>query len=72
MTAAPRPLIGTWYQQPGHKWHYVRPGQRIVVFSGYSAQDARARFAGKNLSGFLQKPFSADALRTVLSQIRPA
>ena len=50
----------------------LRPGQRIVVFSGYSAQDARARFAGKNLNGFLQKPFSADALRAILSQIPSA
>ncbi|MBI2496785.1 MAG: PAS domain S-box protein [Opitutae bacterium] len=49
----------------------LRPAQRIVVFSGYSAQDARQRFAGQNLNGFLQKPFSAEALREILSQIRP-
>ena len=46
----------------------LRPGQRIVVFSGYSAQDAKQRFAGRNLNGFLQKPFSAEALREILSQ----
>lgn len=50
----------------------LRPDQRIVVFSGYSAHDARQRFAGKNLNGFLQKPFSPDALREVLTQIQPA
>lgn len=50
---------------------YLRPGQRIVVFSGYSAQDARQRFAGKGLDGFLQKPFSPEALREMLSQIHP-
>jgi signal transduction histidine kinase/CheY-like chemotaxis protein len=44
----------------------LQPEQRIVVFSGYSAQDAKERFAGRNLNGFLQKPFSADALRDVL------
>jgi PAS domain S-box-containing protein len=44
----------------------LRPDQRIVVFSGYSEQDAKKRFAGQNLTGFLQKPFSADALRDVL------
>lgn len=49
----------------------LRPGLRIVVFSGYSAQDARARFAGQNLNGFLQKPFGAGALREILSQVRP-
>jgi CheY-like chemotaxis protein len=49
----------------------LRPAQRIVVFSGYSAQDARARFTGRNLNGFLQKPFSPAALREILSQINP-
>ena len=49
----------------------LRPAQRVVVFSGYSAQDARARFAGQNLNGFLQKPFSTEALREILSQVHP-
>ncbi len=49
----------------------IYPEQRIVVFSGYSAQDARQRFAGKNLTGFLQKPFSSDTLRGILNQISP-
>ncbi len=44
----------------------LQPDQRIVVFSGYSAQDAQQRFAGLNLNGFLQKPFSTDSLRDVL------
>jgi PAS domain S-box-containing protein len=48
----------------------LQPGQRIVVFSGYSAQDAQRRFAGQNLNGFLQKPFSpaslSEALRAAL------
>lgn len=42
------------------------PAQRIVVFSGYSAQDAKQRFAGRNLNGFLQKPFSVESLRDIL------
>ena len=46
----------------------LRPDQCIVVFSGYSALDAKQRFAGQNLNGFLQKPFSADSLREALSQ----
>jgi CheY-like chemotaxis protein len=46
----------------------LRPDQPIVVFSGYSAQDARRRFAGQNLNGFLPKPFSVDSLRTILHQ----
>jgi two-component system cell cycle sensor histidine kinase/response regulator CckA len=46
----------------------LRPGQPIVVFSGYSAQDARARFAGQSLDGFLSKPFTVDSLRKILHQ----
>jgi len=44
----------------------LRPDQPVVVFSGYSAQDAKRRFAGQNLNGFLQKPFSVDSLREIL------
>lgn len=44
----------------------LRPDQAIVVFSGYSAQDAQRRFAGRNLNGFLQKPFSVESLRDIL------
>lgn len=47
----------------------LQPEQRIVIFSGYSAQDARQRFAGQNIAGFLQKPFSAETLRGILNQI---
>jgi PAS domain S-box-containing protein len=49
----------------------LRPDQRIVIFSGYSAQDTRRRFAGQNLDGFLQKPFSTETLREILSRIHP-
>ncbi len=47
----------------------VQPGQRIIVFSGYSEQDTKEGFAGKDLNGFLPKPFSADALREVLREV---
>lgn len=49
----------------------LQPELAIVIFSGYSANDARQRFAGHNLSGFLQKPFSAETLRDVLMQLPP-
>jgi two-component system cell cycle sensor histidine kinase/response regulator CckA len=49
-----------------HALRQLQPDQRIVIFSGYSAQDANQRFAGQNLSGFLQKPFSTDTLCAVL------
>jgi two-component system, cell cycle sensor histidine kinase and response regulator CckA len=34
----------------------------VILMSGYNEQDAVARFAGGELAGFLQKPFSAEAL----------
>ena len=46
----------------------LRPDQPIVVFSGYSVQDAKQRFADRNLNGFLQKPFSVESLREILSR----
>jgi hypothetical protein len=37
--------------------------------SGYNEQDAIARFAGKGLAGFLQKPFTVDGLREQLRSV---
>ncbi len=34
----------------------------VLLMSGYNEQDAIARFAGKGLSGFLQKPFTVEQL----------
>jgi len=36
----------------------VRPDVRVLLTSGYNEQEALARFAGKGLAGFVQKPFS--------------
>jgi two-component system cell cycle sensor histidine kinase/response regulator CckA len=44
----------------------LRPGLPIVLMSGYNEGDAIARFAGKGLAGFLQKPFAVDDLRKQL------
>jgi two-component system cell cycle sensor histidine kinase/response regulator CckA len=43
-----------------------RPGLRVVVFSGYSSQDMKPRFASQHPFGFLQKPFSPESLRDAL------
>jgi PAS domain S-box-containing protein len=42
--------------------HLIRPEIPVVLTSGYSDTEAQARFAGKPLSGFLRKPFTAAAL----------
>ena len=35
----------------------IRPSVRIVLSSGYSVQEAAARFAGTGLAAFIQKPY---------------
>jgi CheY-like chemotaxis protein len=47
----------------------LRPQLPVVLMSGYNEQDAIARFAGKGLAGFLQKPFTVDALRQQLRSV---
>ncbi|WP_411279981.1 PAS domain-containing protein [Gemmatimonas sp.] len=40
----------------------VNPTVNVLLMSGYNEQDVTRMFAGRNLSGFLQKPFRADEL----------
>jgi CheY-like chemotaxis protein len=41
----------------------------IVLMSGFNEQEAINRFTGKGLSGFLQKPFKPEQLRTKLQML---
>ena len=41
----------------------IRADVRVVLMSGFNHQEAIARFPGKGLSSFLQKPFSMQTLR---------
>ncbi|MEZ0254480.1 MAG: CHASE domain-containing protein [Chthoniobacter sp.] len=45
------------------------PEVRVLLMSGFNEQDAVARFAGKGLAGFLQKPFKSDTLYSKLQSI---
>ncbi len=47
----------------------IDPEIKVVIASGYNKDDVCARFAGKNLCGVLQKPYSISKLREVLSGI---
>ncbi len=47
----------------------VREDVPVLIFSGYSEQDAATRFAGKRLAGFIQKPFEANTLVATLREI---
>lgn len=40
---------------------------RVILMSGFNEQEAGARFVGKGLAGFLQKPFTPDELRQRLA-----
>ena len=49
----------------------LNPKIRVVMSSGYTENDITARFAGKGLVGFVQKPYSpaelAEQLRAALT-----
>jgi CheY-like chemotaxis protein len=47
----------------------IRPDARVLLMSGFNEQEATARFTGKGLAGFLQKPFTMPALREKLQEI---
>jgi len=49
--------------------HAIDPDVRIVVSSGYSEQDARKKMGAEQVAGFLQKPYTIQAL---LTQVRDA
>ncbi len=46
----------------------IDPDVRVVLASGYSKQSIQDRFAGKGLSGFIQKPYSPEALEQIVRQ----
>src|SRR5205085_861845 len=49
-------------QQVFRELRQLRPDLPVILMSGYNEQDAVARFTGKGLAGFLQKPFTLDEL----------
>jgi len=49
----------------------MNPDVRVVLTSGYAQENVAERFAGKDLAGFLQKPYLLDQLRDVLAGILP-
>jgi two-component system cell cycle sensor histidine kinase/response regulator CckA len=48
----------------------IEPKVPIVLMSGYTEQEASARFVGRGLAGFLQKPFSAQDIVAILRQVQ--
>jgi PAS domain S-box-containing protein len=44
----------------------VRPDVPIIISSGYNAEESIRKFPEGSVAGFLQKPYTADALATVI------
>jgi len=47
----------------------IRADVKVILSSGYNEQDATSRFAGKGLAGFLQKPYTPEALEEIVRQV---
>ena len=47
----------------------LRPNVRVVLMSGFNQQEAIARFTGKGLASFVQKPFSLETLRDAVQGV---
>ena len=46
-----------------------RPDARVILSSGYSETDVTARFSGKGLAGFIQKPYVSEELIDLVRRI---
>ncbi|MDX9800309.1 MAG: PAS domain S-box protein [Spirochaetia bacterium] len=47
----------------------IDPQVKVIIASGYNKDDVGARFAGKNLAGVLQKPYSMSKLKELLAAV---
>lgn len=48
------------------------PSVKVLIASGYSRSDVVPRFFGKEIAGFLRKPYTIEDLAAVLSETLPA
>jgi len=46
----------------------INPQIKVILSSGYSAEDATARFRGKGLAAFIQKPYLIDYFQKVVAE----
>jgi len=47
----------------------INPRVRVLLSSGYNEQETINRFAGQGLAGFLQKPYTPDALKEKMREV---
>ena len=44
----------------------IDPNARVLLSSGYNEQDVVSRFTGKEIAGFIQKPYRLESLAAIL------
>lgn len=49
-----------------HELRQLYPEVKVIMSSGYSEQEVAEKFAGRGVTGFIQKPFNLSAFREVL------
>lgn len=47
----------------------IKPGTKVLLSSGYSEREAIDKFAGKEIAGFLQKPYKSSALTDKIKEL---
>ena len=47
----------------------IRPDVRVILSSGYNEQEATQEFAGKDLAGFISKPYRPRVLIEMLRRL---
>lgn len=52
-----------------HELHRINPTAKVFISSGYNESEISERFAGKNLAGFIQKPYLMAGLRNLLNGV---
>ncbi len=50
----------------------IRPNIKVIMSSGYSEQEVTQKFVGKDLAGFIQKPYKLSVLKTAIIAIDSA
>jgi CheY-like chemotaxis protein len=51
-----------------HALRRIQPGVSVILSSGYDEKEATRRFNGNSLSGFLQKPYTAARLASMVAR----
>jgi two-component system cell cycle sensor histidine kinase/response regulator CckA len=47
----------------------VNPKVKVILCTGYPEDEARQKFSGAQLAGFIHKPFKMDEMISLVSQV---